>query len=374
MPSSKQFVVVSLFFIPNILVFNVYATGLNFWESSTTNSALASANGAKAVDASILATAPSSMTQLTNATLTASVTRYQVDTDYSIFGQESQYSKSDPIPAGFLVSPINENWSFGLAMYSRTAADISVPEMNFGLFRIDEVRVRPVVVSFAPSVAYQWGNISIAMTAEYLYADYLFERNDCNIFGKCHWEETKGDTDGWSGAVSVTWLVNDMLSIAANHRSESEFGDENIGFDLPSITSVYASVELIEGINWHSSYSLSRWKGKSIQYADYSDFIGLLKGSRHSNRYATSVEYRTGNLSFMAGVSLDQAIDAFGGDDVRYRLGAGYDFGQNLRVDVGGFVEKYATKELNEKLGSYIASVNVQNSGYGVSLGLTYQF
>ncbi|QIA63186.1 hypothetical protein GT360_06505 [Vibrio astriarenae] len=370
MPYIKRLTVVSFCFASTVS----HATGLNFWESSTTNSALASANGARAMDASVLATAPSSMTQFDSSIVTGNVTRYQVDTDYDIFGDKSNYSKSDPIPAGFFVTPLTDKWYFGLAAYSRTAADISVPELPIipPLISIDEARVRPIVVSFAPSVAYQFGEVSVAGTLEYQYADYTLERTECNWRG-CSLSSQSGTTSGWSGALSATWQANDKVSFAATHRFATQFGDDNIDFDLPSITSVYASLELVDDLIWHNTYSLSRWKGKSIQYDDYMDFIGLLKGSQHSKRLATSLEYQWHDVTVMAGVSIDEAIDAFGGEDVRYRLGVGYQLTENLKVDLAGFKENYARKYLNETILGEEVKVDVQNSGYGVSLGITYQ-
>lgn len=351
------------------------ATGLNFWESSTSNSALASANGASAVDASILATAPSSMTQLKSTTVTASVTRYQVDTDYDILGTKSSYSKANPIPAGFLVIPLESNWYVGLAAYSRTAADISISEFKLppplNLRILDQARVRPIVVSFAPSVAYKMGDVSLGVTLEYQYADYLLERNDCNFWGKCSLETTEGNTNGWSGALSATWQANSWLTLAATHRLASDFGDSNIQFDLPSITSVYGTIAITDNWSWHNTFSLSRWDGQGVTYADYSDPIQLLKGSRHSKRYATSMEYRIGDLALRGGVSIDEAIDSFGGEDVRYRLGAAYSFSDNLTLDLSGFSEHYARK--NVKVTNDL-QVDVLNQGYGISLGMTYRY
>ncbi|WP_206536066.1 hypothetical protein [Vibrio sp. AND4] len=350
------------------------ATGLNFWESSTSNSALASANGAAAVDASILATAPSSMTQLTSTTLTASVTRYQVDTHYDILGTKSVYSRSDPIPASFMVIPLDPYWYVGIAAYSRTAADISISEFKLppplNLRILDQARVRPIVVSLAPSVAYKWGDLSVGAGIEYQYADYLLERNDCNFWGKCRFKVTKGDTDGWSAALSATWKASTWLTLAATHRLASDFGDHNIQFDLPSITSVYGTISITDDWSWHNSFSLSRWNGQGITYADYSDPIQLLGGARHSKRYATSLAYRVGDLALRGGISVDEATDPLGGEDVRYRFGGAYSFSHNLSLDFSGFSERYARK--NMKVTNKL-QVDVQNQGYGVSLGVTYR-
>ncbi|MGV2987227.1 OmpP1/FadL family transporter [Vibrio sp. E150_011] len=349
-----------------------FATGLNFWESSTSNSSLASANGAKAVDASILATAPSSMTQLKNTTVTANVTYYQVTTDYNIFGTESQKSQASPIPAGFMVTPINDNWYFGLAAYSRTAADISLPDLApLPISDLKETRVRPIVVSLAPSLAYQYNDVSIALTAEYLYGDYLLEQKSCGLFQCNGTTETSGNTSGWSGALSATWAVNQEFTLAIAHRFDSQFGDDEIQFQLPSITSIYGTIQITEQLQWHNTFSLSRWNGQGIHYNNYSDPVGLLQGHRHSKRVGTSMSYDWNKLTLRGGVSADEAIDSYGGNDIRYRIGLAYRFTQNLTFDVAGFKEDYAEKQFSDGKQTL---VNVSNSGVGVSVGISYKF
>lgn len=348
------------------------ATGLNFWESSPVNSALGSANGAVAVDASVLALAPSSMTQLALPTLSLNATRYQVDTDYLLLGNESEYSKSNWIPAGFATTPLTQNLYAGLAIYSRTAADISIPEINvFNIPFTAETRVRPISVSIAPSLAYRWGALSVAATLEYQYTTYLLEKTPCAIKGfvkQCTFEQTDETTSGWSGGLSATWQANSWLTFAINHKFSSNFGDQHIQLNLSSITNAYATVKLTPQWQWHNSYSLSRWDEKGIRYRDYSDPFGLLVGSRDSKRFASSMSYQWQRLSLRGGFSMDQAIDSFGGDDLRYRVGLGYQLTPRIQLDAAGFVERYAGKQ-------YVAGsttwVKVQNRGYGVSFGIT---
>ena len=346
----------------------VEATGLNFWESSASNSALGSANGAYAVDASILATAPSSMTQIDYAMVSASITNYRVDTDYYIFGTESDYSTASPIPAGFWVTPLENDWYVGMAAYSRTAGDITIPVLVPMLTH--ETRVRPISVSFSPSVAYQYKDISVGVTLEYQYASYLLEQTICG-FRDCELHSYQGITNGWSGGLSVTWKVNDYLSFAANHKFKSDYGNEDIRFYLPAITSFYATFYLVNSLYWHNSYSLSRWNGHGIHYADYNDPVGLLRGSRDSKRYTTSFNYEWRRLSLRGGFSIDQAIDSYGGNDIRYRLGLAFSMTEHIMFDLTGFKEHYAHKQYSS---ASAVLVDVQNSGLGFSAGISYTF
>ena len=159
------------------------ATGFNFWESSSLNSSLAAANGAWARDASVLALAPSSITQLQDMQLSATVNLYSVATDYEIFGQEAQYEVANPVPSGFFVMPFQENWHFGVGIYSRTAADISVPSIP--VVNPDEVRLAPILISVTPSLAYRWGALSLGASLEYLHADYGFDQIKCRPIVGC---------------------------------------------------------------------------------------------------------------------------------------------------------------------------------------------
>ena len=345
-----------------------FATGLNFWESSTVNSSLASANGAKVVDASVLALAPSSITQLEAPTISASVTFYEVSTDYNIFGATTDYSQGNPIPAGFFTLPISDNWTAGLAIYSRTAADISIPQISV---ITAETRVSPITVSIAPSLAYQWKSLSFGITVELLQSYYELHQKRCST-GGCNESKLEGSTSGWSGALSSTWTVNPEFSVAFIHRFATKYSDSNIVFDLPEITSLYATWRARNNLDWHFSYSHTGWADKGVRYTDYRDPFGLLIGTTDSHRVATSVNYRLNDWELRAGISADKAIDAFGGTDVRYRLGLGYHFTKNLQADISGVFEDYAKKEFNTSDGLNL--ISVQNSGFALGTGITYRF
>lgn len=346
-----------------------HATGLNFWESSTLNSSLASANGAIANDASVLALAPSSMTQLKNPTVSASIIYYEVTTDYTIFGNQTQYNTGNPIPMGFFVSPINESFFFGLSIYSRTAADITVPRIP--LVHPKETRVTPITVSMTPSMAYKIDNISLAASLEYIYVQHDLEQTSCSILGVCETSIQQGNTHGWSGALSATWQINPFISMAVNHRFSADFGVEDIDIELPAITSLYSGMALGKNAVWHITYSYTQWKDKGITYANYNDPVGLLIGSQDSQRLASSLEYQLGDWTLRGGISFDEAIDPFGGIDKRYRLGLGYDISEQIEINAAVVNENYAKKEAS--VGG-TTLVEVQNSGNAFSLGGSYQF
>ena len=195
--------------------FYAQSTGFNFWESSTLNSALANANGAKARDASVQAMVPASITQLSKPIITASVTHYGVDTDYKIFGKETQYSVANPIPSGFFSTPIHDNWSFGLGIYSRAAADINVPSIV--LVHPNETRLQPITVSVAPTIAYKMGDVSLAVTGEYILSQHQLFKTKC-LLSNCRTDIEKGDTNGTSGALSATWQINNQPQIGLSFK------------------------------------------------------------------------------------------------------------------------------------------------------------
>jgi len=272
------------------------ATGFNFWESSALNSSLAAANGAWARDASVLALAPSSITQLQDTQLSATLNFYSVSTGYEIFSQEAQYEVENPVPSGFFVLPLRENWHFGVGIYSRTAADISVPRIP--LLNPDEVRLQPILISLTPSLAYRWGALSLGVSLEYIYADYGFDQIQCRPIAGCQKINLDGKSHGWSGNLSATWKISERLSLALSHQLPSDFDDENLQVALPPITSVYLSVRMTERLYWHNTYSYSQWKDKGMSFTGYPDNLGLLIGQKNSHRYATGLDYQLDKWRF----------------------------------------------------------------------------
>lgn len=344
----------------------VSATGLGFWESSATVSALGGSNGASAIDASALALNPSSIAQFDQSIVTAGFSHYEVVTNYNIFGDETEIETSDVIPAGFLVIPFNENWHLGLAIYSRNAADITIPRIAV----LSETNVQPITVSVAPSLVYSQTDFSLGVTVEYLHGAYNLWQERC-LFGRCKEFVQQGEVNGWSGALSGTYHFNDALSIAATHKFATQFGDEHIDFNLPSVSSLFVSYSVTEDFNLHGTYSYSAWKDKGIVYEEYSDPVGLLVGVTDSNRVAVGAEYDWSRVKLMAGMSLDQAIDPLGGSDVRYRFGAGYDVTDSFTLNGVVVIENYATKQAQV---SGETLVKVQNDGTLLGVSASYRF
>jgi long-subunit fatty acid transport protein len=343
------------------------ATGLGFWESSATVSALGGANGALAIDASALALNPSSIAQFERSVVTAGFSHYEVVTNYNLFGDETEIETGDVIPAGFLAMPIADNWHFGLAIYSRNAADITIPRIAV----LSETNVQPITVSVAPSLVYSQADFSLGITLEYLHGAYRLWQERCFPFIGCSDFNQQGEVNGWSGGLSGTYHFNDNVSIAATYKFATQFGDENIDFDLPSVSSVFVSYAVVQNFNLHGTYSHSAWEDKGVVYNDYSDPVGLLVGVTDSTRYAVGAEYDWNRFKLMAGVSLDEAIDPLGGSDVRYRLGAGYDVSDSVTLNGVVVIENYATKQAQV---SGETLVKVQNDGTLLGLSASYRF
>ncbi|WP_318488539.1 OmpP1/FadL family transporter [Photobacterium leiognathi] len=358
-------------FFPLFFSSSLFATGLSFSESSATNTALASANGAIALDASVLALAPSSITQLEVKNITAAMTQYSVTSDYEIFGKVSQYEKKHPIPSFFISSPLSHNFYAGFGLYSRIAADISVPEIGPSFLPLFyETRVSPIVLSAVPTLAYRWGTLSIAASIEYMHAEYELEQNR-RRFGHDKHSRWKGRDNGWSGALSLTWKPRSDLSFALKHQYGSDFGDQQANFDLPSQTSFYFSWLPTDAWTINASVSETMWDGKGIHYSEYSDPFGLLVGERNSKRVAISSSYQWGAWLFMAGYSEDEVIDSLGGKDKRYRLGMSYKFNDNWLVTGAWLQEHFEPKEYN--MGA-TQLVSVKNDGMAISVGVNYKF
>lgn len=346
------------------------ATGLSFWESSATNTALAAANGAIAQDSSVIALAPSSITQLQQSNLDVSVIRYHVTTDYKIFGTTSQYEAENLIPSFFMSSALNDAFYVGLGIYSRTAVDISTPEIGTSRKPVFyETHVKPIVVSATPVLAYRWNTLSAAIGIEYMRTNYLLEQTRRAFRKDDEYVEIEGTTEGWSGMLSMTWMPQTYVSVSAKYQGKSDFGDEQVTFDLPAITSLYASFELMKSWMLNTSYSYTDWDEKGVRFNEYPDPFGLLVGSQDSQRFAVSTSYELYNWLFMLGYSQDEEVDVLGGQDKRYRLGLRYGVTTNWSFTVTWMHERYEEKKYDFES---VNLVSVKNTGNSGSLGVHY--
>ena len=107
------------------------------------------------------------------------------------------------------------------------------------------------------------------------------------------------------------------------------------------------------------------------ELCSFPDNLGLLIGQKNSHRYGTGLDYEFNQWRVGLGFSVDQAIDSFGGQDYRYRVGGGYQQAEHWSVDFTYMYEQYAEKS------AYISGttvVEVQNQGSILSPGLQYFF
>ena len=182
-----------------------HSSGFNFWESSPINTALGHANGAMAFDASALASNPATISQLTQAEFQSHVMFYRVESDFSIFGDDNQYQSQNGIPSLFVTGELDSNAFLGFGIYSRTAGQLSLPQIGSDRFPLAyETVIKPVVVSVAPSFVYQWGNVSLGVTPELLIGDFHFQQIKKGLGQQKH-DQFQGEEVGWSGKLSASY-------------------------------------------------------------------------------------------------------------------------------------------------------------------------
>ena len=325
-----------------------------------------------AQDASVIALSPSSITQLKQTNVDVSVIQYRVTSDYKIFGATSEYEAENLIPAFFMSSALNEQFYVGFGIYSRTAVDISTPEIGPSRTPVFyETHVKPIVVSATPVLAYRWETLSVAVGIEYMRAQYLFEQTRRAFRKDDQYVEREGTTEGWSGTLSLTWMPETYVSVALKYQDKSDFGDDDIMFDLPSITSLYVSFKPIESWILNVSYSETAWVDKGVRFNDYKDPFGLLVGSQNSERIGVSTSYQWQQWIFMLGYSQDEEIDSLGGLDKRYRIGVSYGVNTDWKITATWMDEQYAEKEYDFES---VNLVSVNNNGDSMSLGIHYHF
>ncbi|SHG94301.1 OmpP1/FadL family transporter [Ferrimonas marina] len=350
-----------------LFVPSVAASGLGFWEWSASATALANANGAAATDATVASQLPAAMQGLGESQVLASVVNYQVTTDYELpLMPELGYQTTDPIPSMFAVHR-QDQWSFGLGIHSRTAADIQVPQIRY--LGQAEARLKPIVVSVAPSLSHSWGAWSLGVGGEWLVADYQLTSGDCHWLLGCRGWEQSGRLSGSSFNLSGHWR-GDQHRVGVLWRAPTQFGNEEIDLDLPSMTVLSHSYQLRNQWQTHLSISHTAWEDRGVRFRDYADLFGLLVGHNHSWRVALGADYRWREWELRMGYSQEQAVDRLGGWDSRWRLGLGRTLLGRWQWDGSLMYERYAEKQ--QQVDPF--TVAIENQGLAVSTSLSYRF
>ena len=316
-------------------------------------------------DAASLARNPALMATFDRAQL--SVVGTYVAPDVNITGSDEKNSASDVapaavVPAMYYIQPINDQWAFGLAMYSNFGtgteyADDYVNNTAAGTTHI-------VTATFNPNISYRINEqFSIGAGVSAIYSTAELKRSMPIPFNpQMNVADMEGDGINFSWNVGALYEVNEnhRFGISYKHSSEMELegtfsgkhattGDIVTNIEgtmdntLPSILELSGYHKLTNKFAVSYSWQYTTWSDFGDIVAHDSDGLEALykaENFNNSSRYSIGTEYyATESLTLRAGYAYDeQAADPTlsipDSDRQWYTAGMTYKVTQSLSFDM----------------------------------------
>ncbi|MGL6162529.1 OmpP1/FadL family transporter [Microbulbifer sp.] len=160
---------------------------------------------------------------------------YFVDTPLGVaevgpfLAEDNDYASSAFVPNAYLAVPIDDCWSFGLAMYTNYGLETDFDSDSLVLNIADKTEL--LTVNIAPSVAYNFNDqFSIGLAVNFLYADAELKTRVPNGFpidaafgtSLSGAEILKLEGDDWdvSWSIGALWNITDRTRVGLSYHAE----------------------------------------------------------------------------------------------------------------------------------------------------------
>ncbi|MDP5252997.1 MULTISPECIES: outer membrane protein transport protein [unclassified Vibrio] len=324
-----------------LLATQAFAAGFQVNEHSASGLGRAfSGEGAVADNASVIARNPAAMTLFDSAEFSGALSYIdpEIDVTNKTNGQESKdVAPSQIVPAAYYLSPINEQWAWGIGLFTYYGVATDYPDDTTAGTNAGDTSL--VSVNLNPSLAYrideQW---SVGAGLNLVYAKAELNRTYGDIGASVgasasdNFVSMEGSTWGYGWNVGAMYEYNEHNRFAATYRSkvdlefDGDYSNSLFGVDteaeldvpLPAIFELSAYHRLNE--SWAIHYG---W-----QWTEWSDFTDLTASSD--------------NCTFNAGTCFNK--DESYEDNNRYSIGATYFLNPNWILRAGFAYDEQAGK------------------------------
>ena len=209
---------------------------------------------AKPENASILATNPAAITAFDKSEFSAQISYLNPEVDIrgestattavgpvTLDASEEDVAKSAVIPSLFYTSPVNEQWSWGLGLFSNYGLATDYSDSYNALNFADEAEITSITVN--PAVAYKLSDtLSLGLGLNITYADAKISTSIPQgvapylgnpALGNLTMVEMSGDDVGFGWNVGAFWTPSEATAVALSYRAETQLTLEgNIYSDL----------------------------------------------------------------------------------------------------------------------------------------------
>lgn len=241
---------------------------------------------------------------------------------------EEDFAPSAWVPNAYLVQPINDRWSWGLALNSHFGLSTDFGNDYNGSDLADEAEI--LTYNLNPSVAYQLTDtISLGLGVSLVKAEATFGTALPFDFGPYNKGsqvlKLEGDDTSWGWNAGATWQATDALRLGLAYRSEVELtleGDSTT--DLPAALTGNnfdqggsLDLTLPAGAELSGVYELTpAWDiSASVSWTDWSVFESL------------DVDFDDGTNQHLKDENFE--------DNMRYSIATTYEFNKNWTARVG---------------------------------------
>ncbi|MGB2079706.1 MAG: porin, partial [Vibrio sp.] len=397
----------------------VYASGFQVGEHSATGLGRAFAGEAAIADnAAVLSRNPAGMTRIKKPQVSGALTYVnpEIDlTDYQYNQKANDIAPTQFVPASYYVAPINDQWTWGLGLFSTYGFATDYPTsmaagQNAGYSSIE-------TVTFNPSIAYRLNDhLSFGAGFDLVYAKAELERR-AGILGaispaldpSSRLIKLRGEDFGYGWNVGALYEVNENHRFGVAYRSSIHLDfddgkvydyagtaglgggkhDANLKLNLPDVLEVSGFHQVSDQWAVHYSYMWTNWSRFTQILATDDDCVSASgegiclqkKENYHdSNRWSIGATYDYNqDWTFRAGFAYDEqagepTISIPDSDRYWYSVGSTYNWSENLSFDTA-FTYIDSDEQRFEEKGSFVnGPYKSKGPAYLVAAQVNYTF
>ena len=344
---------------------NSYAAGPLLNELGTLSASTAGAGAAALGESAVTAWSnPAAMSELDGMQFSGNLALLSTKIDYKDKGSTGVFSEgkngdaggNTPIASAYFTAPINDQFTFGLALASQGGSGVDYGKESHGQRLLEMVEFASV--QLAPSLSYKVNdNLSLGVSINFEYATAIGELDPLSKVTPGYLEADADDTEfGYS--LSAFYKFNEHHRIGFIYRSEIDHyleGDvkqtngsnkQDVGLQLimpaqasvSGVHSVHADWEMLWSITW---FDTSSWTDLTLDINDTSAKI-IDRNFDDAWAYSIGAHYQINNKwRFETGVSFEtsvqddpehQYLDLPAGDIWRWGVGATYQLNDKWQV------------------------------------------
>ncbi|OEE43219.1 outer membrane protein transport protein [Vibrio anguillarum] len=397
-----------------LTAFNVHSAGFQVAEHSASGLGRAfSGEGAVADNASVIAHNPAAMTRFDTTQFSGALSI--VDPEVDVYDVKNQQKMNDVaplqvVPAAYYVSPINEQWAWGMGIFTTYGVATDYPNDIYAGDLAGDTSL--LSVNLNPNIAYRVNEqLSLAAGINLVYAEAKLTRHK-GALAVFTGGSASDNLVGMTGeTIALGWNIGSLYEFNQNHRvgfayrsavdldfDDGEFSSYSSGvatnavvegrlkITLPAMWEVSAFHQLTDSVALHYGYQRTDWssfkelKATSSQCTNGECFYKSEK-YEDSGRWSLGSTYQLNSTwTLRAGFAFDEqageaTLSIPDSDRYWYSAGVSYVISDSLSIDAGFALVKSKsgtfteTNKLNETL-----TFESQGTAYLSAIQLNYTF